>query len=362
MYYEKKKSNSLWFILIIFFLIIIISILINLINKIDININENMEETTLAGTDTVLNDFDIESLVKNTIYSVVGVSKFSTNNTSIFVENSEEKLGIGSGIIITSDGYILTNQSIAGERESTCYVTLKNGTVYPAEVVWINRNLDIAIIKISANNLLALSMGDSDNCSLGEEIYMISNPIGYNFNQNLQIGIISEINKTLKIVNEQSEIYVEDIMKMNNTISSEQTGSPILNIDGEVIGISSSKLNVIIPINRIKTIIEKYETNGDFEEAYLGVYGFDYDVIRYLNLGIDINSGVYIEKIEENSPAKEKIFSGDIITKIDNNEIRNMVELSNYLYTKIPGDKILLSVIRDAKQLEIEIELSKIRI
>lgn len=357
MYYEKKKNNSLWMILIIFFLIVIIGILVNLINKIDSELNKEANITVGAGTDTVLNDFNIDDLVKNSIYSVVGVSKSNQNNTSIFVENSEEKLGIGSGIILTSNGYILTNQSIVGNKHSDCYVTLKNGEVYPSQVVWVNENLDIAIIKVSASNLLSLSLGDSKNCTLGEEVYMISNPTGYNFNQNLQTGIISEINKTLKIMSEDEEIYVEDIIKINTNIKSEQTGSPVLNINGEVIGISSSKLNAIIPINIIKNIIKRYETDNNFEEAYLGVYGFGYDVIKYLNLNVEINYGIYIEKIEEGSPVYGQVFSGDIITKIDDIELSSMSDLKNYLYTKNPKEKVVLNIVRGTKQFELEIEL-----
>lgn len=288
-----------------------------------------------------------------------GISKSSQNNTSIFVENSEGKLGIGSGIILTSDGYILTTSSIAGEKESTCFVTLKNGDVYPAEVVWLDKNLDIAIIKIAVNNLLTLSLGNSDNCSLGEEIYMINNPVGYNFNQSLQIGIISEVNKTLKIVNENIESYAENIMKLNITINDEFAGSPILNENGEIIGIASSKLNAVIPINRIKNIVEKLESEGEFKEAYLGIYGFDFDVIRYLDLDLNINSGVYIEKVEEDSPLKDKIVSGDIITKIDDLELTSMKQLKDFLYAKYPNDKVKLMVIHESNQIEIEVELGE---
>ena len=232
-----------------------------------------------------------------------GISKLNEANTSIFIEDSEEKLGIGSGIIVTSNGYILTNYSISGEVGTNVYVTLKNGESYVADVVWTDSNMDIAIIKIAVNNLITLGVGDSNLINLGEEIYMISNPNGYDFNQRIQSGMISEINKTFKIINENNEeVYVEDVMKLDFNIESSQTGSPILNSTGELIGITSSKLNSVIPINRVKNIISNFEENNSFKEAYLGIHGFDFDVVKYLHLGENIESGIYVEQILENSP------------------------------------------------------------
>ena len=217
--------------------------------------------------------------------------------------------------------------------------------------------MDISIIKIAANNLITLEMGDSDNINLGEEIYMISNPMGYNIDEKIDTGIISEKDKTFKIVSEDDTKYIEDIIKINIDIESNQTGSAILNEDGEIIGIASSKLNSVIPINRIKNIIETLEEDNEFEEAYLGIYGFDSNVIEYLDLGLENQSGVYIEKIDENSPAYNKVLSGDIITIIDEIEITRMQDLSSYIYTKSPNDTINLTIIRDSKQIEVEITL-----
>ena len=217
--------------------------------------------------------------------------------------------------------------------------------------------MDISIIKIAANNLIKLEQGDSDDISLGEGIYMISNPTGYDLDEKIQASIISEKDKTFKIITNDSTTYIEDIIKIGVDIESSQTGSPILNENGEIIGITSSKLNSVIPINRIKNIVQSLEENGEFKEAYLGIYGFDNSVIEYLGLGIENQSGVYIEKIAEDSPAYEKILVGDIITMIDEMEINRMQDLSSYIYTKSPNDTVKLTIIRETEQLEIEITL-----
>ena len=219
--------------------------------------------------------------------------------------------------------------------------------------------MDISIVKIAANNLIKLEQGDSDEISLGEEIYVISNPTGYDFDEKIQIGIISEKDKTFKIVGDSDTSYIEDIIKISNNIENSQTGSPVLNEDGELLGITSSKLNSVIPINRIKNIIQKLEEEGEFEEAYLGVYGFDNDVIEYLGLDLDNQSGVYIEKISTDSPAYGEILAGDIITMIDETKVTRMQDLSSYLYTKLPGDTVKLTIIRDGKQEEMDVILGE---
>jgi S1-C subfamily serine protease len=358
MYYETKKKGYMSFIIVMFLGVIII-ILINLINKVDEFLNINNLEIEETSIDTAFEEFNVENLIENVSYSVVGVSKLNKSNTAIFVENSEEKLGMGSGIILTSNGYILTNYEISGEVNNTCYVTLSDGKVYPSKTVWVNKQLDIGLIKIAVDNLVSFSFGNSDDISIGEEIYMVSNASGYDFKKEFTTGVISKVSDTLKTVDGENIEYAEDIMKISIEIKSENTGSPIVNKDGELLGIASSKLNSVIPINRIKNILNRLENEDKFEEAYLGIYGFDNDVLKYLNTDYTLNIGVYIEKIEEDSPVFEKVLVGDIITKIDDCELRTMQELSEYLYSKNVGDKVEISVIRDAKELKIDCILEK---
>ena len=157
-------------------------------------------------------------------FQLFGISKLNENNTSIFVENSTEKLGIGSGIILSSNGYILSNYSLTGGVKSTCYATLKNGNVYPAEVMWADENLDISIIKIPAENLLYLFLGDSNKISFGQEVYCLSNWTGYDFTRKIDIGVISKINTTLKLGEVDNLNYVEDVINLSTTINTENSG------------------------------------------------------------------------------------------------------------------------------------------
>lgn len=268
-------------------------------------------------------------------------------------------MGIGSGIILTSNGYILSNYSTTGEEGSTCYVTMKNGNIYPADVKWSDSNLDISIIKISAENLLFLPTGDSNNVEIGDKFYILSNSTGYEFNENFNEILISKARTTLKIVEDEKTTYSEDVMKINLEILPINNGGAILNEKGEVFGIASSKLNSVIPINRIKNIINRFKDNNEFKEAYLGIYGFDNNVLKYIAPDYSFKLGIYVEKIEENSPVFENILEGDIITKIDDYELSTFQELSEYLYTKSPNDKIKLKIIRGTKEIDIEVKLKE---
>jgi len=288
-----------------------------------------------------------------------GVSKINEKNTSIFVENSEEQLGIGSGIILTSNGFILSNCSTTGDIGDICYVTLKNGSRYPAEVKWIDKNLDISIIKISAENLLFLTMGDSNKIEIGEKYYILSNALGFDFYKNIEDILIKKVNITTKIVDKGKTIYAENIIKANIDLNFENNGGAVLNENGEVLGIVSQNINSIIPINRVKIIIERLKENENYREPYLGIYGFDNDVLKYLNSDYQLKLGILVDKIEEDSPAKGKIFVGDIITKIDNFELSSFRELRDFLLTKSPKDKIGLTVIRESKEETIYIILKE---
>lgn len=359
MYYETKKSKPYGVVLILLFLAVIIIILLSLIKRMENDIWNNAQELEVTGTDTVLTEFNLKDLAKNASYSVVGVSKLNEKNTSVFVENSEEKLGIGSGIILTSNGLILSNFETTGGKGETCFVTLKNGTIYPADVKWANSDLDISIIKIAAENLLFLATGDSNSIEIGDKFYILSNSTGYEFNENLDEILISKARTTLKLVDDIKTTYSEDVVKINLNILPVNNGGAILNENGEVFGIASSKLNSVIPINRIKNIINRLKEDEEYKEAYLGINGFDNNVLKYLVPEYNFKLGIYVENIEEDSPAYEQILSGDIITKIDDYELSTFQELSEYLYLKSPKDKITLTIIRGTKEITLDIILKE---
>ena len=232
--------------------------------------------------------------------------------------------------------------------------------------MWADSDLDLAIIKISASNLNYISLGDSDNIKIGEKTYAIGNPIGVEFQRTVTSGIISGVNRTIKIEEDNEASYMEDLIQTDATINPGNSGGPLINTKGEVIGVNSIKIKeaegigFAIPINIIKPILESFSVNGNFEEAYLGLFAYDKEVIPYLDNSINFDSGIYIAQISVDGPSKTSgLKVGDIITKIDNISINKMSELRNYIYTKKIGDEVSLTILRNKKERVVKIKLGK---
>lgn len=376
MYEYKKRPSKLRKILIYFILIIIVSALSIFIYDMYVNIdvypaeqnNENNNTVRLSNIEQLNNkeEQDIANVLEKTIKGVVGISKIKNTGSSIFLNNSTSELGLGTGMIVSDNGYVLTNWHVAGNKYSNCYITLENGNVYSGNVVWADSDLDLAIVKIAATNLDYITLGDSDNIRIGENAYAIGNPIGLEFQRTVTSGIISGVDRTIKIEDENGSSYMEDLIQTDATINPGNSGGPLINSKGEVIGINTVKITeaegigFAVPINIIKPVIESFSTNGNFEEAYLGIFAYDKSVIPYLDSNIEFDTGIYVAQILESGPIKNSgLKIGDIITKIDNISINKMSELRNYIYTKKVGDEVELSVLRNKKEYNIKIKLGK---
>lgn len=367
MYYENKKDKNKDKITIITFLGLIVILLCIVIIKLDYSENKtdiqtNYEATRLSTNSEENVDKDPKKTIEKSVKSVVGISKLEQNGNSIFLSDSEKKLGLGSGVILSENGYILTNQHVAGNKYGSCYVTLENGSTHNGNVIWSDSNLDLAIVKITANKLDYINLADSDKISLADEVYAIGNPIGIEFQRTVTKGIISGIDRTIKLADTES--YMEDLIQTDATINEGNSGGALINEDGELIGISTVKISnaegigFAVPINIVKPILEKLITNGKFEEAYLGIYGYDKEVIPYLDSSLNIASGIYIATILPDGPLFNKeIIIGDVICKIDDLEINKMNDLREYIYSKSPGETVTLKIKRGNQEFEKQIEL-----
>ena len=374
MYEYKKKQSKFKRIFLNFILIIIVAaasiFIYDMYTNIDVYSAEEEENKAIKlssnKSDVQLDEEDATKVLEKTIKSVVGISKIKNTGSSIFLNNSTSELGLGTGMIVSENGYILTNWHVAGNKYSNCYVTLDNGSVYNGNVMWADSDLDLAIIKISASNLNYISLGDSDNIKIGEKTYAIGNPIGVEFQRTVTSGIISGVNRTVKIEENNEASYMEDLIQTDATINPGNSGGPLINTKGEVIGVNSIKIKeaegigFAIPINIIKPILESFSVNGNFEEAYLGLFAYDKEVIPYLDNSINFDSGIYIAQISVDGPSKTSgLKVGDIITKIDNISINKMSELRNYIYTKKIGDEVSLTILRNKKERVVKIKLGK---
>ena len=376
MYEYRRKESKLKKIFILILLILIVAAISIFIYDmyIDIDVysegqaNQELGVTRISYTDEIKekSQDNITEILEKTIKCVVGISKIKNTGNSIFLNNSTESLGLGTGMIVSENGYILTNWHVAGNKYSNCYVTLENGNVKNGNVVWADKDLDLAIVKINASELNCITLSDSENIKIGQKAYAIGNPIGVEFQRTVTSGIISGINRTVKINDENGASYMDDLIQTDATINPGNSGGPLIDERGEVIGINTVKIEeaegigFAVPINIVKPIIESYKTNGDFEEAYIGIFAYDKNIIPYLDSNIDFNSGIYVAQISTDGPSyNSELKIGDIITKIDEITVNKMSELREYIYTKKVGDEVELTILRNNRERVINIKLGK---
>lgn len=365
MYELESKKNNFFILILIIILTIFFTILAYtlFLDSHQYTYDQNVVATRVSYAE---NSNNLEEVIENITECTVGISKIKDIGSTIFLEKSTENLNLGSGVIISSEGYILTNQHVAGEKYSTCYITLKNGVTCNAVVVWASDDLDLAIIKVNMKELPEAILGDSDDVRIGSNAYAIGNPVGYELQRTVTFGIISGTNRTIKVEDEEKKSYLEGLIQTDATINQGNSGGPLINSNGEVIGITTLKIDdadgigFAIPINIVKPILKKLLETGEFDEPYLGISGYDKDAIPYLSSNINFENGIYVEEVDEWGPLKDsKLKKGDIIEKIDGIEIDSMNQLKEYVYSKNVGDIVMLTVKKNNKTFEISSKLAK---
>ena len=374
---KKNKKNKASKIVISLFVLILVGLigynLYIMYQNIELSNDSNYQakRTTLSTDDSqtvetvIQNSKTVADMLENVTESVVGISKLTNTGGSILNNVSSEELGLGTGMMVSDNGYILSNSHVTGEKYSTCYVTINENT-YKGTVVWSDSNLDLSIIKVQINNVSYVEFGDSGNLRVGEQVYAIGNPIGYEFRRTVTSGIISALNRTIKVDDTDNTSYISDLIQTDATINPGNSGGPLINSKGEVIGINTVKITsaegigFAIPINVVKPVVESFKQKGSFEEPTLGIYAYDGDVAEYLNLKNKINKGVYVSQIIANGPASNSdLQEGDLITSIDGKNLNTINDLREYIYGKVPGDVVKLNIIRGEVRREIEVTLGK---
>lgn len=373
--YKQKENHKIKKLLTLIGIIILVTVATILLHNMYLGIElyqspleEQMRAERLSTTveEKKEESKKIVEVIEEVNESIVGISKIKSSGSSIFSKNGISELGMGTGVILSEDGYILTNWHVAGEKYSNCYITIENGKIYNGTVMWADSDLDLAIVKIAAKGLTPIQIGDSDQVQVAEAVYAVGNPIGFEFQKTVTSGIISAVDRTIKIEEENKLSYMEDLIQTDASINEGNSGGPLVNVNGEMIGITTIKIASVegigfaVPINTIKPIIQKFLQTGKFEEAFIGIYGFDREVIPYLNGNIEFDSGIYVDQVSVDGPSyKSGLQEGDIITQIDQVTLNKMSELRNYIYQKQPGDNVTLKVLRNRREIEINITLGK---
>ena len=303
----------------------------------------------------------MESLVlKKSIDSVVGITtKAEVTQQTFFGPQSGYVEGIGSGSIVSSDGYILTNSHVVSDDDaSEISVLFNDGTTTPAKLVWNDSTLDLAIIKVEKDNLPVMELADSDDVKVGDRVVAIGNPLGFELQSTVTSGIISGLNRTVSF---QTGAQMDGLMQTDAAINSGNSGGALLNSNGEQIGINSAKagnsdgIGFAIPINTVKPVIDQIIKNGEYNSVYLGITGQSLDYFRQFpqaNMGkLEDVDGVYVYSDFD----KDSIFKkGDVITAVDGNKVTDMASLRKILLGYQVGETAKITLIRDGKEKNID--------
>ncbi len=271
----------------------------------------------------------------------------------------QQQEGMGSGVIISDDGYIVTNNHVVANATSVT-VTLHDKREFDAEVVGTDPLTDLAVIKIDADDLNPIHFGDSDKIKVGQWVMAIGNPLS--FTSTVTAGIISAKNRSLRLI--KDSYGVENFIQTDAVINPGNSGGALVDLHGSLIGINSAiatnglspsyiGYGFAIPVNLVKAVAEDLIENGEVSRGYIGVRIEAVSDATARAVGLDKPKGVLIQGIVEDGAAAEKdIKEGDIILKVDDKELTQPNELQSYVAQKRAGDTIKLTIYRDGKILE----------
>ena len=303
---------------------------------------------------------DLTYAASKTIDAVVHVKNTSIVEESdswalqfFYGDDSKKKVGTGSGVIISPDGYIITNYHVI-ENSSEVIVTTNNNKEYEAEIIGFDEVTDIAVLKIDSNiKLDYIFFGDSDSTLIGEWVLAVGNP--YNLNSTVTAGIVSSKSRDLNEYDQKNQSFIQTDAAVNFGNS----GGALVNIQGELIGINTLIQSMTggyvgysfaVPSNTVRKIFEDIIEYGDVQKGLLGVRGVALKSSYSRQLNINETEGFYIDEIEEGFGAGSAgLTKGDIIKSVDGFKINRFSDLSGYLSSKRPGDKVEVNYVRDGK-------------
>lgn len=312
----------------------------------------------IANTASTEGSKETTEIAKEVGPAVVGIKSTIEGQMSLFGARSVSE-GQGSGIIISDDGYIITNNHVV-ESAVKVVVQLNTGSEYDAQVIGTDEQTDLAVIKIEPNEELTVAtLGDSSAVEVGETAIAIGNPMGLEFFGSVTQGIVSAVNRTITV-----DDRTMNLIQTDAAINSGNSGGALVNSRGEVIGINTVKVSTTgvegmgfaIPISEAKPIISDLLEYGYVKgRPVIGIS--TRDVTQYMAMQYGWPQGAQVMGITTDNASKAGLQQGDIITKIDGNEVKTGSDLTNYKDTKSPGDKVTLEVYKYATGTTVNVEV-----
>ena len=380
---SKKIGQLLLIILISFFSGVLGSLTILQLNPKQETNTQNSTTITQTSVKNENSTTKAVDKVKDAVVSIITYSANSQNSLFGYGEsdtdtNTEQVSSQGSGVIYKKDGeyaYIVTNTHVINGAKKVD-IRLADGTKVPGEIVGTDTYSDIAVVKISSEKVSAVAeFGDSSQLTVGETAIAIGSPLGSEYANTVTQGIISSLNRTVSLRSEDGQAISTKAIQTDTAINPGNSGGPLINIQGQVIGITSSKiatnggtsvegLGFAIPSNDAIKIIEQLENNGKVTRPALGIQmvnlsNLSTTDLQKLKLPDSITSGVAVRSVQSNMPANGHLEKYDVITKVDGNPITSATELQNALYSHSVGDEMTITYYRNGKEETTTIKLDK---
>lgn len=344
------------------------------------SISSSNSKTTISTA--YKNSTDTTKAVKKVQNAVVSVITYADSNKQEIINNESndepQVASEGSGVIYKKEGkyaYLVTNTHVLNGATNVD-ILLADGSKVPGEVVGSDVYSDISVVKISSEKVTDVAeFGDSSSLTVGETAIAIGSPLGTEYANSVTQGIISSLGRNVTLQSEDGQNISTTALQTDAAINPGNSGGPLINIQGQVIGITSSKISnngqtsvegmgFAIPSNDVVNIINQLEQSGTVTRPALGIQMLDLANItttdlEKLNLPSSVKSGVLVRSVQEGMPAENKLQKYDIITKIDDKEVESTSDLQSALYKHAIGDEIKVTYYRDGKEATTTIKLTK---
>ena len=266
---------------------------------------------------------------------------------------------VGSGVCVAKDGYVLTNSHVINGG-SNVKLYLYDGTTADADIIYEDTVMDIAILK-SSKNMPYLSMKNTDDVKVGEDVLAVGTPISLTLTHTFTKGIVSALNRTLKVSSNAGVGYMQNMIQHDASLNPGNSGGPVLDKTGQVIGINTLKISggegigFAIPIKSVASLIQSFAMKVNYQLPYLGVFGYDASIANYYEDSKEKN-GFYVESVSDERV--ESFKKGDVIKTINGSTVDTALDLRNILYSFSANDVIDVGFVRNGEECNTKIKLS----
>ena len=383
-----KKNLKKWGQLLLIILISFFSGILGTFTTLQLSQKQNSGTTTTTTVSkaAVKNENSTTQAVDKVKDAVVSVITYSSNSQNSLLgpdetdtdTNAEQVYSEGSGVIYKKEGdtaYLVTNTHVINGAKKVD-IRLADGTKVPGEIVGSDTYSDIAVVKIAADKVTTVAeFGDSSQLTVGETAIAIGSPLGSEYANTVTQGIVSSLNRNVSLKSEDGQAISTNAIQTDTAINPGNSGGPLINIQGQVIGITSSKiasnggtsvegLGFAIPANDVINIIKQLEKDGKVTRPALGIHmvnlsNLSTTDLQKLKLPGNVTSGVAVRSVQKNMPANGHLQQYDVITKIDDKAISSTTELQSALYSHSIGDSMTVTYYRDGKEETTTIKLDK---